>query len=119
MLISADRKAHDGHPHRVTPRPAKPLAVARLLRRRRGGDPKNPLLVALDCVVAVIALHLAFTGYLGLPLQFAVALTLLAGVTVFYAVRELFLWQQHLRLAYRRGIRDDASPQRDREAPRV
>ena len=60
--------------------------------------------------MAAIALYLAFIGYLGLPPWFAVALTLLAGLAIFYAVRELFLWQQHLRLTHRRGIPDAASP---------
>ena len=66
--------------------------------------------MALDCLTAVIALHLAVIGYLGLPPWFAVTLTLLAGLAIFYAVRELVLGQQHLRLTHRRGIPDATSP---------
>lgn len=60
--------------------------------------------------MAVIAIHLAVIGYLGLPSWFAVALTVLAGLAIFYAVQELLLWQQHLHLAQRQRAHLVTSP---------
>ncbi|WP_432489234.1 hypothetical protein [Kineococcus sp. SYSU DK018] len=77
----------------------RPLRRRHLLRARRGTAPKHPALVALDCLVALVALQLAFIALVGFPGWLAAAFVLLAGTAVFFATRELYLWWQHLRMS--------------------
>ncbi|MCI2237405.1 hypothetical protein MO973_05855 [Paenibacillus sp. TRM 82003] len=55
--------------------------------------------MALDCLVALAALHLAFTALVGFPVWSAAAFVLLAGAAAFCDTRELYLWWQRLGLS--------------------
>lgn len=64
--------------------------------RERGTTPRSPGWVVLDCVTALVALNVAFVALIAFPLWLGLAFTALAGLALFFAIREVFLWMQYL-----------------------
>ncbi|WP_380176155.1 hypothetical protein ACFEMC_10670 [Kineococcus sp. DHX-1] len=47
-------------------------------------------------MIALVALNVAFVALIAFPLWLGLAFTALAGLALFFAVREVFLWMQYL-----------------------